>query len=534
MRTILKGTALGLAVAATAATLVACGSNAQGGGAPGSGSYVDGGTFTLAVTEDPGALDPQGSALAVVQQLGMFSYDNLVNIDIKNGSIHSALASSWKVAGKTTTLTLKKGITCSDGTPFTAADVVKNITYLADPKNKSPLLGVYLPAGATAKATGDTVTITTPSAAPFILNGLASLPMVCGKGLTDRSYLKEHASGTGLYDLTQVVPGDSYTFTLRKDYAWGPNGLTSKTKGLPATVVVKVVNNETTAANLLLSGGLNAAAIAGQDAKRLEAAHLYAASTQVVLGEMWFNHTAPRPTSEPAVRMALTRAVDLGQLQKVLTAGAGGPATGLAVVDPAACPGDSVSGSVPSFDANAAAQALDAAGWKKGPDGIRSRDGKELKLTLLIDSSIGAGATPTAELATKEWGDLGVKVVTKPSSGSALQSSLFGTGDWDIALITLNVSSPDQLVPFLSGAGPAKGGTNFSSIDNKAYDQGVAAAMKMPGTQGCKTWLNAESQLFKAADVVPFANQRVSVFGKGAVFQMAGQVLPWTIRMTSR
>ena len=40
--------------------------------------------------------------------------------------------------------------------------------------------------------------------------------------------------------------------------------------------------------------------------------------------------------------------------------------------------------------------------------------------------------------------------------------------------------------------------------------------MTMNGTDGCQTWADAESALVKAADVVPFANNIVKTFGKGA------------------
>ena len=68
--------------------------------------------------------------------------------------------------------------------------------------------------------------------------------------------------------------------------------------------------------------------------------------------------------------MALTQALDLGQLQKVLTSGQGTPATTLAANEPIACPGDSVSASLPGHDAEAAAALLDEAGWTLGGDGI--------------------------------------------------------------------------------------------------------------------------------------------------------------------
>src|SRR3546814_20034481 len=91
------------------------------------------------------------------------------------------------------------------------------------------------------------MTLTDP--APFLLQGLASLPMVCDAALTDRSVLADSTLGTGPYALTEAVPNDHYSFELREEYAWGPDGATVHEPGIPAPVNVRVVTDETTAAN---------------------------------------------------------------------------------------------------------------------------------------------------------------------------------------------------------------------------------------------------------------------------------------------
>ena len=79
---------------------------------------------------------------------------------------------------------------------------------------------------------------------------------------------------------------------------------------------MKIVENETTAANLLLSGDVNAAPILGPDAERLDQAGLFTAETPALIGEQWYNHAEGRATSDPEVRMALTQALDLAELQR--------------------------------------------------------------------------------------------------------------------------------------------------------------------------------------------------------------------------
>jgi peptide/nickel transport system substrate-binding protein len=471
----------------------------------------------MALKSDPGKLDPQSSASSALFTVNQFAYDNLVAVDADSGAIESQLASDWKVDGKTVTLTLNDGITCADGSDFTPSTAAKNIAYVADPKNKSPYLGTFLPVGATAKAddAANTLTITLAQPAPFVLNGLASLPMVCDAGLQDRGSLASGTAGTGPYELTEAAPGDHYTYKVRDGYTWGPGGATTAETGMPATVVVKIVENEGTAANLVSSGDVNAAQILGPDVKRLDAAGLFTAETPALIGEQWYNHADGHATSDPKVRMGLTQALDLGQLASVMTSGTGSPATTLAALEPVACPGDSVSGSLPTQDVDAAKQALSG----------------QPTLTFLYDSSAGSAEAAAAELAVQQWKDAGIDVTAKGVNQTALQQAIFGTGDWDIAWVPLNVNTPDQLVPFLSGAGMADGGTNFSGIDNKDYSDLVTKASAMDGTDGCDTWLEAESSLFKVADLVPFANNIVKTFGNGAEFETPGQLVPTSIRM---
>ncbi len=520
----LTSIAAGVSVAALAITLAGC----TGGGTT---DGADGATFTMALSADPGSLDPQASAATALYQVTQFAYDTLVSID-KDGVIGSQLASEWSVDGQTVSLTLNEGITCSDGAPFTAEDAAANLNWVADPANESPMLGVFLPVGATATAEDDTtLTLQLASPSPFVLNGLAALPIVCGSAVDDRGKLGTETLGTGPFVLTEAAQGDQYVYELRDDYAWGPDGFSADAEGLPAKVVVRIVTNETTAANLLLSGELNASNIVGSDSDRLEAAGLFFTETPAVIGEMWFNHSAGRPTSDPQVRLALLQALDLDQVMNVVTSGKGTPGTAFAANDPIACPGSSVADALPEYDPEAAADLLDEAGWVLGSDGVRTKDGAPLALTFLQQSGASDGTAAGAELTTQVWTELGVQVTSQAQEENALLGIIFGTGEWDVSWVPLNVGSPDQVVPFLSGPTVPDGGTNFAAIDNADYNAGVQAASQLSGQESCPAWLDAEAALVRDADVVPFANQLARTYGAGAKFETIGFVVPTSIRM---
>lgn len=516
------------AVAASVAAVTLAGCSGGGGGTPSEG-FAEDATFTFSLSADPGALDPQMSAVSSLFAISRFAYDSLVGVD-EDGKPVSQLAKEWKQDGLTTTLTLNEGITCSDGSEFTAQTAADNIAFLSDPANQSPFLGSFLPVGMTATAEGATLTLTLAAPSPFVLNGLSNVPMVCDAALADRTLLASETVGTGPYVMTEAVADDHYTFEINEDYAWGPGGSTTAEGGLPTTVTAKIVSNETTAANLLLSGDLNAAQIVGADAERLDAAGLFRQETQALLGEQWYNQADGHPTSDPAVRMALTQAIDFEEMRKVLTSGAGGPATSLTVIPPTGCTIDSVSGNVPATDVEGAKALLDDAGWVEGPDGIREKDGQRLSLTFILATTLGAGGTAGGELATAAWKEIGVEATAKPLDSATISEALFATGAWDIGWVPVNVNTPDQVVGFVSGPA-APDGTNFAAIANDEYAALVTEAMAMPGADGCETWADAEAALFTAADVVPFANSVVPTFGNNAEFVVLGNIEPMSIRM---
>jgi peptide/nickel transport system substrate-binding protein len=509
------------------------GGTGGGGGATTGGKVVSGKTFTMAIASDPGNLDPQMTVLSITRGVDRFLYSRLIGLDSSGGGT-PALAEKWSATTTTATFTLKDGITCADGTPLTAQDVAQNISFVGDAKNKSPLLGVVVMPGTTATGDNATHTVSVKSGAPdaFLLRNVGTLPIVCPKGLTDRSILAKGGAPTGLYAMSEDVPNDHYTLTLRKGVTWGEGGTTSDTAGLPAKVVIKVIQNESTEANLLLSGGLNAATVEGPDQQRLLAKNLFHSDLEAPEGELWYNEAPGRPGSDPAVRKALTQALNLAEIGKVLTNGKGKPSHGMITLQPAPCTGDPVSGNVPGFDLSAAKSALDAAGWRAGAGGVRSKDGKKLQLTVIYGTQLGPTMVSGAELLQQTWKQLGVDVTLKGVDSPGLNTVLFSTGAWDASMAPVGLNLPSQLVSFVSGPVPPNG-TNFAHIDNATYNATVKKASSQSGTSGCADWNAAESALVKNVDVVPYVNSVIPTFGAGAKFTVdADGLSPYTIRMS--
>jgi len=512
------------ALAATALSVAACSSGASSGGnaaassssSSSSTAYVSGRTATIMLPSDPGNLDPDLTSLSVTEAADYFLYDSLINF-APNGTPEPGLATKWSGTTTSVTYTIRKGVTCSDGSPLTAAAVAANINFIGNVKNASSRAGVWVEPGATATADNATGTVTVKSPVPdaFLATDVGQAQIVCDSGMKNRKLLQEGAEGTGLYTLTSAVPGSSYTLTLRKGYDWGPGGVTSATKGLPATVVLKVVANMTTGANLLLSGGANIGEVVGPDTQRLTS--LYSQSVDAPFGILWFNQKQGTPTAQEPVRKALTESLQLTQLGQVLTSGTGAASTGMVTAALSPCKGNTVSGNLPAYDQSAAKSAL---------------AGKNLSIAVYYPTSSGSGAASAAELMQTTWSQLGVKVSLHGITDAELDSEIVaGTAAWNVAIVPIGLTTPSELVPFVSGATPPTG-EDFSYIKNAAYTADVTKASSAAGSTGCPDWNAAETQLYKDVDLVPFADSAIATYAKGATFSLSqGSVMPASIRM---
>ncbi|WCB95154.1 hypothetical protein DSM104299_03896 [Baekduia alba] len=520
--------AVTLALAAASA-LAGCGSSGGGTDAK-DAKVVSGATLTLAVDADPGSLDPQRSVSGSNLLLNTFAYDTPVKV-LDNGQVTPEVVTAWKPGSKSYALTVRKGVTCADGTPMDAKVVADNINYVGDAKNESPMAGSRVPVGttATADAAASTVAVKLPVDAPFFMQNIAELPLVCAKGLTNRGTLKATTDGSGPYVLAKAVPGDHYDYVLRKGYTWGPKGQTTASEGIPAKVTFKVVTSPTTTANLLISGQLGVAAVQGSETTRLKAAGLFHAGGMFMGQEVVFNQTPDQAVSDVAVRRALIQGLNLADLAKVDTGGLGKPANGT-IADPKICGGDTMKGFTPAFDLDGAKAALDQAGWTAGAGGIRAKDGKRLAVELVYPNETPTTAA-TAQYLAGQWKQLGADVKLNERSFDQTSAVVFGKGAWGATLIGLGVSNPATLVPFFSGPAPTKG-NNFGHFNNKQYDASVSTAQGKDGTAGCADWNAAESALFKDADITPISNKPLEYYGKKARFEvLAHYLIPTSLRV---
>ncbi|NNN30741.1 ABC transporter substrate-binding protein [Streptomyces sp. S3(2020)] len=511
--------------------LTAC--TAQTTSGTGDTGYVTDGTATIAVDADPGALNPLTNATNAGTAIGSLAYDHLVSRTVGDKDYSGELAESWKVTPTTATFTLRKNVTCADGSAVTPSVVAKTFAWVLDAKNASPWLDAYIPAGSKVVADDEanTLTITAPRAGSFLLQNLSYMPILCGAGADAPAELTAKTSGSGMYALTSSVSGQSYTFALREDYTWGADGASAEDKGVPAKVVVKVVPSEATRANLLTTGGLTLATVGGADRDRLDKAGLTSTTVKADPALLLYNQAAGRVAADQTVRTALAQALDLDALGSVATGGRGSKLKSIVTGEPAVCSYDAITGNLPSGTLQQAGAALDKAGWKAGSGGIRAKDGKQLSLKVLYPSNRGSDLVSAVELLQSQWTKLGVKVELTGSDTYA--TTLFTGGDWDVVWAPFNTEDPSVWKILVDGQAPPKG-RNFAAVDNADYRQAVAKAQKISGSASCATWGQAEAALIKAADVTPIEANSKTVYGSHVKFRVGqlGVVKGSSIRLT--
>ncbi|GGL42543.1 ABC transporter substrate-binding protein [Phycicoccus endophyticus] len=531
-RKLLKASTAAAACAVTAVTLAACGTGADGGGDGSSAdpSYVSGGTFTVALNDDPGNLSPLTGVSLVQRALVPYAYESLV-YTTSDGEALPWLAESWTQTPTSVTYTLKDGVTCSDGSEFTAETAAHNIAYQADGDNGTFWHNSNITEDMTASADGNTLTITSTTKNPFLLTMTGEVEMVCQKGLDDPGSLKDSTDGTALFHLTSLKAGNEYTYTKRTDYTWGPQDVTSETEGLPDTIVGKVVTDESTAANLLLSGGLNAAGVAGTDRDRLESAGLESQGVPNPIGEMLFNERSDRPTADERVRQALTVALDRASVGDLVTNGHVEEMTSLVVQSPFLCVAGGPKWTLPDPDAERAGELLDEAGYTVGSDGMRAKDGTPLTIRFLYDAGTPSHAA-AAEEVQAEWKEIGVDTELVAEDPTGWSTDLYQSYDWDTGFIQLAPGTPVVLSLFFLGDTSEQGGYNFMDVQNTAYNDLATQAMSAPDADAaCDLWQSAEKELVDRVDVYPLAQTTSPTFFTGATADVPWGIAPTTIRM---
>jgi peptide/nickel transport system substrate-binding protein len=407
--------------------------------------------------------------------------------------------------GRSVTWKLKKGVTWHDGKPFTADDVLFNWEYASDPATAAVTIGSYKDVKV-EKVDDLTVTVRFAKPTPFWADAfVGTRGMIIPKHLfADYKGAKSREAptnlkpvGTGPYRFVEFMPGDMVRGEINPTYHV-PN------KPHFDTIEMKGGGDAVSAARAVIQTGEFDYAwnmqVEDEILQRLEKGgkgraqitpggnieHIQLNSTDPwteVDGERSSLKTKHPLLSDPAVRQALALLVDRKAVEDHIY-GRTGLATGNFLNNPERYRSKTMKW---EFNVEKASQILEAAGWKKGADGIRAKDGKKLK--FVFQTSINTPRQKNQAIVKQACQKAGIDMELKSVVGSVFFSSDVANPDTypkfycDIQMYTTTMTQPDPelfMLQFTSWEAATKEnkwqGRNIPRWRNEAYDSAFRAA----------------------------------------------------------
>jgi peptide/nickel transport system substrate-binding protein len=377
--------------------------------------------------------------------------------------------------GKSVTWKLKQGVKWHDGKPFTADDVVFNWQYASDPATAATTIGSYKDCKV-EKVDSHTVRVLFDKPTPFWADAFVGVRgMIIPKHLyADYIGAKSRDApanlkpvGTGPYKFVDFKPGDMVRGEINNDYHMPnrPHFDSIEMKGggdaISAARAVLQTGEYDFAWNLqvedeillrLEKGGKGTTAMAfGGNIE-----HIQLNTTDPwteVDGERASMKTKHPTLTDKAVRQALAALIDRKSVQDHIY-GRTGVATGNFVNNPEKFVSKNTKW---EFNIDKANKLLDDAGWKRGADGIREKDGKKLK--FVYQTSINTPRQKTQAIVKQACQKAGIDIEVKAVTASVFFSSDVANPDTyphfycDLQMYTTTMTQPDPetfLLQFVS------------------------------------------------------------------------------------
>jgi peptide/nickel transport system substrate-binding protein len=504
-------------------------------GSVAAGSTGASSSIVVRLGSDWQTFDMQVSEIGASPFLTAF-YDRLVGWG-KDRKLVPYLATSWKQTPTQITFKLRQDAKCSDGTPLTTQAVLNSMRRLfLVPKTNNFLLQYFGPGPYSIHANYKQATFSLAVESPYhgLLEGFASVGtgIVCPAGLAavarDPHALEAAVYGSGPYTLVSAAHADQIVMKLRPDWKWGPNGRTAKQ--LPDTEVWKVITDDTTAANLLLTGGLDVSIVSGPDVDRLASNRSLTETKAAIFypTTLLFNQAPGAITNDLNLRKAIGMAVERNAMNQAAYAGSGIPTVGFNFLPGGpggTCWNKQWNTLAPKYDLDKANQLLTTSGYRL-VDGKRvTPDGKPI--TLRIVTFVGQGSA--SEYLAGQMQKLGFGVSVGNLLGGAYVTALFG-GSFDIALSSNNGMTTDPAVTMIYFVGKplASGGLNYSNIGREfpQWEQEIVAGQQTLGKEACLHYDKATRVMYDKMLLDPLVAPVTAIFARrGITFDVGPRTL---------
>jgi peptide/nickel transport system substrate-binding protein len=418
------------------------------------------------------------------------TYDYLVGYSMVDMSPQPDLATKWTTSTdkKTWTFTVRSGVKFSDGVPLTAADVAYTYNRILHGGVEQSNWLSYLN-GVKSVTAPNATTVVLKLNSPVATLPLLPIPIVpehIWKNVAEsqmKTYKAEPSGGQpvvgeGPFRLVEgTADGSTFKLVANPGY-WG---------GAPHIdeVDFQFYKNDDSAVQALIKGEIDFVEnITALEVKSLQSKPGITAHNGNSPGfdEIAFNTGSidvktnqpignPNPAVlDPKFRHALGYGLDLPQLIQKVYQGAGLPAT---TIVPPVYPTyhwQPPAGQKFTFDEAKAGQLLDAAGYKKGSDGLRTLpNGKPIGTLRLAARSDSPTSLNTMDYFKQWLSDLGIKGQVSTYSSSQLTDVIY-KGNFDAFQWGWYVEpDPDSMLSYLTCG--QRNGSSDSWYCNKRYDQ---------------------------------------------------------------
>ena len=427
--------------------------------APGVGAApARGGTLIAGLDSQPATLDPHASTAAISYLIASLNTTESLVYQRPEGAFVPWLAAGYTVSpdGRTFTFTVRRDVTFSDGAPFNAEAVKWNLDRIVNPAFKAggALNGLIGYAGTTVVNDSTArVTFKEPYA-PFLANAAVGvLAMLSPKTTpTQGADVAKRPVGSGPFTVSEYVAQDHITLVRNAAYnrraPWsdhqGPPYLDRIVwRNIPESNSrnVTVETGETQMIYLYSSPGSALAQLRANRALRIETRPFPGSSY------FWWLNVRLAPTDDVRVRRALSYAVNraaiVGSVYKGLDVVGCGLLSESMLNDPDAC-------KYSPYNPAKAAQLLDEAGWKMGPNDVRMKGGQPL--SVVINSlTYGGGNFPEVELVQGQFLQLGVDARIKSQAPAAWVDDNYRCAT-NMGSIFLRTNEPDALYALFDSA----------------------------------------------------------------------------------
>ena len=404
-----------------------------------------GGPLRVLLWQGPTQLNPHFATGTKDADGARVFYESLARWDV-DGELQPVLAAeipsraNGGVAadGRSVTWKLKTGVSWHDGQPFTADDVLFNASYASDPATAATTGGNWRDLKL-VKLHSHTVRVEFDKPTPFWASPycVASLiprhvfsPFV---GARSREAPANNVPiGTGPYLFVDFKPGDMLRGKLNPNYH-GPN------RPHFDTLEVKGGGDAPSAARAVLQtgefdfgwnlqvedevlkrmevGGKGRVALSPGGTMEFLMLNFTDPHTEVD-GERSHTSTRHPMFKDPAVRQAVGLCIDRQGIQDFIY-GRTAVSTPNIVHNPARFRSNNLR---PEFNPDKAAALLEAAGWKKGRDGVREKEGRQLR--FLFQTSVNAARQKTQSVMKSAFLRAGMDAELK-----AVTSAVFFSAD---------------------------------------------------------------------------------------------------------